>query len=194
MRHNFPVLAAAGILLTGCASVTPASMVKLAGMDPLTADPASVAIAAVMPAALKLRSGDVVLQFSLEAPAPYGPVHETAGLDIVEGGATPGVAASPSFEHVQQARIAPRDVERLRAALARADAFRKSGHRDGKGSISVRVTGGCRNGPAGPLPLVTSIYMRRTPTEPFFPLVKDIDLRQAVGVEALAKLPPCAHG
>lgn len=185
---------AAALVVAGCASITPTALVKLASMDPLATDPAVLGIAAVMPASLKLRSGDVVLDFSMEAPAPYGSVHEVVPLEIVDGDATPGVIASPSFEHIQQARVARADVERLSAGLAKARAFRATGRRDGKGSIAVTIKGGCRAGAVGNGPLIAAIHMRSKPGEKFFPLTSSIDLRKLLGDAAIAKLPACPGG
>lgn len=195
IRHVFRFgVSVAALVAAGCASITPSALVRLASMDPLAADPAVLGIAAVMPASLKLRNGDVVLDFSMEAPAPYGPVHEVVPLEIVDGGATPGVIASPSFEHIQQARIARADVDRLSAGLAKARAFRATGRRDGKGSITVTIRGGCRAGAVGGGPLVAAIHMRSKPGEKFFPLTTSIDLRKLLGDAAIAKLPACLGG
>ncbi|MBN9232509.1 MULTISPECIES: hypothetical protein [Phyllobacteriaceae] len=195
IKHVFRVSAlVAALLAAGCASITPSALVRLATMDPLAADPAVLSVAAVMPAALKLRNADVVLDFSLEAPAPYGPVHEVVPLEIVDGDATPGVVASPTFEHIQQARIARADVERLSAGLAKARAFRATGRSDGKGSITVTIKGGCRAGAVGNGPLIAAIHMRSKPGEKFFPLTTSIDLRKLLGDAAIAMLPACRGG
>ncbi len=179
------------LVTTGCASIMPSALLKLAAMDPLAADPAVLSIAAVMPAALKLRTGDVFLELSLNAPAPYGPVHEVVPLEIVDGGRMPGIVASPRFEHVQQARVATADVERLSAALAKARAYRATGARDGKGSISVTIRGGCRAGAISGGSLTAAIYMRLKPDEKVFPVTTALDLRKLLGDEAVGRLPAC---
>lgn len=181
----------AALSVVGCASVAPSALLRLAATDPLSADPKVLGIVAVVPAALKLRIGDVVLDFSLSAPAPYGPVHEVVPLEIVDGDKTPGVVASPSFEHIQQARVAAKDVERLAAGLAKARAYRETGQRGGKGSISVTVKGGCRAGAVHDGPLTAAIYMRLKPGEKFFPLMTAVDLRALLGNDAIAKFPAC---
>ncbi|QAZ43770.1 hypothetical protein [Mesorhizobium sp. Pch-S] len=183
----------AALAVAGCASVAPSALFKLAALDPLSADPEVLAIAAVMPAALKLRTGDVVLDFSLQVSAPAGSVHEVVPLEIVDGGKTPGVVASPSFEHIQQARVAAKDVDRLAAGLAKARAYRETGRRDGKGSISVTIKGGCRAGATRDGSLTAAIYMRVKPGEKFFPLTTAINLRELLGNDAIARLPACQN-
>lgn len=184
----------ATLAVAGCASIAPSALLKLASFDPLSADPKVLAIAAVMPAALKLRNGDVVLDFSLQAPAPYGPVREVIPLEIIDGDRAPGIAASPSFEHIQQARVKDQDVERLAAGLAKARAYRETGERGGKGSISVTIKGGCRAGVIHDGVLAAAIYMRVKPGEKFFPLTTEIDLRKMLGNDAIARLPACSGG
>ncbi|PLP60119.1 hypothetical protein CYK37_08120 [Mesorhizobium loti] len=181
----------ATLTVVGCASIAPSALLKLAAFDPLSADPKVLGIAAVMPAAIKLRTGDVVLELALKAPAPYGPVHEVVPLEIADGDKALGVVASPSFEHIQQARVATADVERLSAALAKARSYRATGQRDGKGSISVTIRGGCRAGAIDSGSLKAAIYMRLKPDEKFFPVTTAIDLRKLLGDEAVGRLSPC---
>jgi hypothetical protein len=193
MNIRYPAFAPVlGIMmLSACASLSPTAMVKLAGTDPLTVDPEKLSVAAVMPVPLKLRTGDVVLSFVLDAPAPYGPVNETIPLEIIAGERTAGVPASPSFERVQIARVAQADVARLAAAQAKARAFRETGRKDGKGSISVTITGGCRDGRIGDAAMVASIFMRSAPDEKYFPLVSSVNLRKLVGEAAVQNIPLC---
>ena len=145
--HIRSIVALSGLIaLTACASLSPMSLTKLVGLNPLDIAPEQMSVAAVMPVPLRLRTGDVVLHFAMDAPAPYGPVNETLPLEIVAGDNAPGVSASPSFERIQVARVAQADVARLAAAQAKARAFQATGRKDGHGSISVTISGGCRDG------------------------------------------------
>lgn len=177
--------------LSACASLNPMALGKLASIDPLEAAPGDLSVAAVMPVPLNLRSGDVVLTIAMEAPAPYGPVKEVLPLEIVSGGDAPGVSASPSFERIQIARVALADVARLAAAQAKARAFKATGRKDGHGSISVEIKGGCRDGAVNPGKLTAELYLRTKPDEKFFALTRSIDLRKLLGEEAIARLPAC---
>jgi len=185
------IAAVAGLIgLTACGSLSPLALTKLAGIDPLQLAPEQMSVAAVMPVPLKLRSGDVVLHFKLDAPAPYGPIDETLPLEIVTGDNAPGVSASPSFERIQVARVAEADVARLTAAQAKARAFKATGRKDGSGSISVTVKGGCRDGAINPGALAIELFMRSKPDEQYFRL-SSIDLRKLLPNDAIAKLPLC---
>ena len=190
MRTRF-IATALCVALSACASLDPTTISKLAALDIMTTDPSRLSVAAVMPAPIRLRTGDVVLHLAYEAPAPYGPIDETIALAVNAGEGAPGIVAKPGVERIQTARIATADIPRLKAALAKAAAFRETGGH-GKGSLSVTITGGCRDGALKNTPLIAAIYMRTTPDEPYFPLVASLDFRKVVGEAALAKLPPCA--
>ena len=191
MRTRF-IATALCVALSACASLDPTTISKLAALDIMTTDPSRLSVAAVMPAPIRLRTGDVVLHLAYDAPAPYGPIDETIALAVDAGEGAPGIVAKPGVERIQTARVAAGDVARLKAALAKAAAFRDTGARGGKGSLSVTITGGCRDGMLKDTPLIAAIYMRTAPDEPYFPLVASLDFRKVVGEAALAKLPPCA--
>ncbi|MCX8567430.1 MULTISPECIES: hypothetical protein [Hyphomicrobiales] len=189
--HIRSIVALSGLIaLTACASLSPMALTKLVGLNPLDIAPEQMSVAAVMPVPLKLRTGDVVLHFAMDAPAPYGPVNETLPLEIVAGDNAPGVSASPSFERIQVARIAQADVARLAAAQAKARAFQATGRKDGHGSISVTISGGCRDGAINPGALVAELYMRSKPDEDYFRM-SSVNLRKLLPADAIAKLPMC---
>jgi hypothetical protein len=188
------IAALAGLLaLSACASLNPMALTRLAGLDPLQIAPEQMSVAAVMPVPLKLRTGDVVLHFAMDAPPPYGPINEKLPLEIVAGDNAPGVSASPSFERVQVARVAQADMARLAAAQAKARAFKATGRKDGKGSISVTIAGGCRDGAINPGALAVEIFMRSKADEQYF-LVSSVNLRKLLSDDAIEKLPLCEPG
>ncbi len=176
--------------LSACASLNPTALNRLAGLDPLDVAPDQVSVAAVMPVPLKLRTGDVVLHFAMNAPAPYGPIDEKLPLEIVAGENAVGVPASPSFERIQIARVAEADRARLVAAQAKARAFAATGGKNDGGSLTVTIAGGCRDGAINPGALTVEIFMRTKLDEKYF-RVSSVNLRKLLPEDALAKLPPC---
>lgn len=176
--------------MSACASLSPTAVNKLAGLDPLEVAADQVSVAAVMPVPLKLRTGDVMLHFAMDASAPLGPIDEKLPLEIVNGEYAAGVPASPSFERIQIARVARADVARLVAAQAKARAVAASGRNGGGGSLTVTIAGGCRDGTINPGALAVDIYMRTKPDEEYF-RVSSMNLRKLLPEDALAKLPPC---
>lgn len=178
------------LLLSGCASLAPGAVGQLARLDPMTADPATISLVAVMPVPTRLRTGDVVMQVKLDAPMPGGPIDEEFGLEVVDG-AAPGVVTTGEFERVQQLRLAGTDVARLAEAQQRVRSYRASGGRRGSGELGVGIAGGCLDGPLGDGALLATVYMRTTADGEYFPLLRSVDLRRQVGNAVLAKLPSC---
>lgn len=188
MHKHLPLLLAA--LLAGCGSLAPGAAGRLSALDPLAADPATLSLAAVMPAPTRLRSGDVRLKMTLEAPSPDGVAEEFA-LDVDTSGQAIGVVVNPASERLQVLKIASADFPRLRAAQDKVRAYKASGG-EGKGSISVSIGGGCIDGPVGAGPLIAAVYMRTSPADGYFAMLKPLDLRKLAGEDAIAKLPNCA--
>lgn len=188
---RFAEMAALGLTLSGCGSMTPAAMAKLSGLDPMSVEPGHLAVAAIMPVPLRLRTGDAVLKVKSDAPAPYGPIDLTLPLEIIAGESAPGVSANAATERVQIGRIAQADLEKLKSAQMRIKGYQASGKSGAKGSFTVGIQGGCKDGAIGEGPLIAAIAMRTAPGEDFFPMLKSVDLRKLAGEEALAKLPAC---
>ncbi len=187
-RRCAPLALAAVFGLSGCASLAPGAAGKLAGFDPLYADPAALSLAAVMPVPTRLRNGDVRLKMSLKAAAPYGPIDEEFALEVVGDEVAPGVVVNPDSERLQILKIASADMARLRAAQARARAYKASGAR---GNLTVGIQGGCLDGPLGQGPLIAAVFVRTSPGGEYFAMLKPVDLRRLAGEEAIAKLPAC---
>lgn len=187
-----PVLAAALFSLASCASVNPIGLAKLAAMDPLTADPAQLAVAARLPEALKLRTGDLVLTMKSDGAQGADAIDERFLLDVKDAKAgEAGVIVPQAGERLQTARVAPTDIERLRATQAKARVVKAAGGKKGKGSISINARGACRTGdlPAGALNL--NIFMANETGGGWFPVVSNLDVRKALGADVLAKIEAC---
>jgi hypothetical protein len=187
-----PVLAAALFSLASCASVNPIGLAKLAAMDPLTADPAQLAVAARLPEALKLRTGNLVMTVKTDDTKGADMIDETFLLDVKDAkGGEAGVIMPETGERLQTARVASADIDRLRATQARARVIKTAGGEKGKGSISIFVRGACRTGdlPAGPLNL--NVFMATETGGSWFPVVSNLDVRKALGADVLAKIEAC---
>ena len=76
------VFCGACLAVTACASVNPAAMAKLASLDPLTADPQQIAVAARLPDALKLRTGDLMMVVKTNGANGPEKINETFYLEV----------------------------------------------------------------------------------------------------------------
>ncbi len=192
LRRLQPTLSAALLaFLTGCASVNPVALARLASFDPLSADPAAISVAVVAPKSIRLRDGDATLKLALDAANPKWRFDETIELEVAVLAGAEGIAHDPARETLTMARIGEADLARMRAAQQKALAHKATGEGKGKGSISVGVGGGCTIAPLPEGPLAVSIYMRTDPAGDYFQLVGGQDLRKLAGGKLVDNIKPC---
>jgi hypothetical protein len=178
--------------LTACASVNPAGLARLAALDPLSADSGQIAVAARLPLALKLRTGDLIMVIKTDGVGGSDKIDETFYLVVADAASgDAGVIAPKAGERLQTARVAAVDIARLEAAQAKARAIKASGKRQGKGSLSIAVKGGCKTAELGKKPLIMNLFMKTEESAGFYPVISSFDLRRQFGNDLLAKLEPC---
>lgn len=197
-RHALAVLSvlAFSSALAGCMSfgTPPASVMKLARMKPLEADPAAIRFALATPAFMRLRDGDITVTVKFDTGDPktgfveqYKPVIDSGQAE------TPGIdRAGLGDANVAVARFGEDDREGFRAMQARIKAFRAAGGK-GRGSLAIGATG-CRVAPVQAGPIRISAWLQARPDEDFFALMRDFDLRarlKAAGADPGA-IPLCA--
>jgi hypothetical protein len=191
-RSLKPVLSIALLSLTACASVNPVGLARLAALDPLSADPAQITVAARLPLALKLRTGDLILVIKTDVAEGPDKIGETFHLEVADAApGDAGVIAPEAGERLQTARIAPADMARLKATQSRARAVKAAGGNRGKGSLSVAAKGGCKTAETAQGPLIMNLFMKTDESAGFYPIVSSFDLRKQFGDDLLAKLEPC---
>jgi hypothetical protein len=105
--HKAAVVVAAILALHSCASLNPVGLARLAALDPLSADPAQIAVAARLPMALKLRTGDLVMTVKTDVTEGPGKIDETFLLEVADAAPGDAGAITPEAgERLQTARIA----------------------------------------------------------------------------------------
>lgn len=164
---------------------------RLARLDPLSVNPSVIVVAATMPRPLRLRSGDVHMRIAIDSDDPQWAMDETFELEIVRSGEAGALKFDPASHEAQAARMAVADLERLARVQAKSRAYRALGLRDGKGSLSVSIAGGCREGDIGNGPLNAQLYMKTDGDGDYFPVTGIIDLRALAGESNLENIPPC---
>ena len=181
------------LLLSGCISASPRAMYELSRFDPFAADPRGIAVAVQADRTLRLRTGDVILQVVLDSPDKAYAFDETFVLAITERSADPQFTARlEDSQHIIAAAFADADIARYQWVQSRARAAKAAGKTMGKGSLTIRVRGGCRTG--GPLGegAQIRIYMRTGSQSGYFPLTGNVALKDMLGARTFAGIPPCA--
>ncbi len=178
--------------LSGCASLSPGAVAGLAGFDPFSADPAALAVAVRTTQALRLRTGDVSLRVALAAADPAEAFDETLRLAVVDDPQGTGIALEPGRpERVHVATVAPEDRARFAAIQARVKAYKAAGRPQGRGTLAISVSGGCREGDIDAGKARLSTYMRTSADRPFFALTRDQPLDRALAGVPFERLPSC---
>lgn len=179
-------------MLSACMATSPRALYELSGFDPFKADPRHVAIAVKTDRNLQLQRGDVELRIALSAEDEVQAFDETFVLAVSDSaaGARFSQPVQPE-EHVLVAAVAPEDRARFEATQQRVRMARAAKTADGKGTLSVTVKGGCRNGPLDAETLSVRSYMRTRAGGDFFPLTGEIKLQKMLGGKSLAGIAPC---
>lgn len=185
-------LAAASLALAGCLSTPITSLPRLMRLDLATMDMAEIRAGLRLPAMLRVRAGDAVMTVRLR-PEGGQPSEEVFVLaEVAEDREQVALAREARPGHALSVwRIAPADLDRIGAIQQRVRQSRASGPRV-RGSLEIRIGGGCRTAPIPPGPVAMSSYLKPGRTETYITLVEDLDLRRLIAeADWAAKVPAC---
>lgn len=179
----FRLACAASLMLAACAHIVPSTAARLAAVDPLTADPAGLAVVVVLPPGLKVSPGSA----KLELGAVRGDERLSGSFQLQDRPAPAGVAVAEGAS-ARAFALSATDAERMRALQDQIAGWKREGNAEGSFGIGL---GACATG-AGPAPDATgSILIRVASDGPFMPLVSDGRLSDLLGAKVLAAIKPC---
>ena len=179
--------------LAGCLTTPVSSMVKLSRLTPLDANPADMRFAVRSPHYLRVRNGDISVVISFNTGDPSTSFVETY-RPIVNENALPGQGISIGAQDGSRLAIAQfseADSASMASAQMRVKELRAKGV-DGQGSFAVGATGCTQDAvPDGPVLLTT--WLRTTPSEDFFVLTRNINLRNVLqkSGQEVSSIPAC---
>lgn len=187
------ILLALSLALSGCFGVPLSSLPRLMRLDFVAMDFNEVRAGLRLPASLALRPGDAVMTIRTR---PEGGVETADRFVLAEAD---GPAERAGLAEKAKAgftlgvfRVEPHDVPRLAALQARIRASQERGPRL-RGSIDIRVSGGCIRGTVAEGPLPVSSYLKPGRGEMFITLTEDVDLRQSIpSADWAERMPRCA--
>lgn len=182
--HPAPILSAAFLLaLAACSAVVPGTAARLATMDPLTADPAAIALVVVLPEGLAVTPGSARLEFG----AVRGTESRTGTFALQDQPVTMTVALTGGAV-ARGFALTEQDAERMRELQGEIADWKREG--PAKGSLGLGL-GGCAVGD-GPAPdAVGSVLIRLVKDGPFLPLIQKGKIVDLLGPEVLAAIEPC---
>jgi hypothetical protein len=194
---RLPLFAPAALLLgmTACAHVPPASLWSLKDFDPLTADPAQLRAAVVLPVAIMPKPGGVKFDIVHERKNGAERRELSIALEAIPNSAE-GLGRLPTpraGSAIHVFRIPPADIGRVTAFRAGILEHRVTEPDAWRGSVSISAAG-CAGGPLPSGPLVVDTYLKTEKTPDFVPLVQGFDLRSVADPKVLDAMAtaPCA--
>ena len=166
---------AVGLLLSACSYLPIDTLRQLNQLDPMTADPASIAVRFHLPQGLDMPEQSAVLTL------------DTKNTSGDENNQTYFLMRTKLDDEVIF-RVAPSDLKRLRAQQAAVKAW---GEDESEGSLSVGIENLCTIG-AGPAPdarISSMISLDGGST--FLPLVRDFPLSEVLEEGEFDQMRPC---
>jgi hypothetical protein len=171
------------LILAGCSYIPATTVARLAAIDPMTADPAQIWLAVVMPPGMDPLPGTARMTLHAEAA---GQVRDASFA--LEGRPLSQGVPVPQGAHAMAYQLSAADVARMRALQAGYAA--QTGDGEGRATLGIALDG-CKQG-AGPAPDAEgAVYVRLAADGSFLPLLGPAPLAQMLGPQALAGLAPC---
>lgn len=167
------------IILSGCTGIVPSTAARLNALDPLTADPADMAVALELPNGLGVLPDSVKLLLGAE--------NATRGKTSGEWVLSETTDAEGRLKYA----IAAQDQSELRAIQAQVRGWEAADPDGTEGYLSVAI-GGCRTVPAEKLQNARgSVFIALSPDAPMMPLFRNAPITKVLSDQDLADMPPC---
>ncbi len=159
-------------LLASCTDVPLATQAALGEVDPLSADPAGFVLFLSLPPGIGLRESSGVMTLTAERSDTEARIDGSYRLEAI--------AMGP--EGMLAFRVAPGDLERLRADQATAAAWETEVPELSSGALSISAAG-CLTGAPVPEDARVSARLRIAEGGPTLPVLRDAPLRRLLGEE-----------
>lgn len=180
------ILAVVALTAGACTSMPVTSMVKLARTDFATIDPAVLRVAVRLPAGVRPRPGTVTLKLTVTVGTAPPVVSTFVLADLADRAEIASLRAEVTTGTAVWAyRLEPADVSRVTAL--RSDLMARKG-RGERGSLTIGVGAEACRTDAAPDRVLLTTYLKTEATGDYFPLVRDVDLREVPGA---GELPSC---
>ncbi len=189
----FSVLAmVALVLIQGCTTTSPASLIKLARISPMEADPSQIRFGVITPEYLQVATGDVIVSLDYVSKNGRWKVAQQF-LPIVQpqAGSKAMAAYVKMAEQAWSARLSDEDARRFEQMQNKIRQDRET-NGGGKGSLGIGITAcSTRPLPEGAIPVST--FLKTVETSDYFPLQQRVDLRRTLQKASGGSAAPLDH-
>lgn len=201
MKKVQKLLAAAALLgpLSGCWHVPMSALWKLRQLDMLTLDPGAIRLAVLAPQGIEAPPGHVHVELvshlgeADERRMKFDLVESREPQDLAALGVPPLSGFARADAHFGVFRLSGADAAQLTALQERGRAEKAAGGGDHRGKILLTAEPCRRALPPGPARV--DLFLRLNPTEEFFQIYEDVDLRDPTLWPTKSfedAVPPCA--
>jgi len=183
---------ATALLLGGCLSTPITSLPRLLRLDFVSMDMDEVRAGLRLPDMLRIRPGDAVMTVRTTGAGQPATEDRFVLVETTEEQDRVAIASEARRGHALSVwRVAPADVPRIAAIQQRVRESLVRGPRI-RGSLEIKVSGGCRTAPIPAGPVLMSSFLKPARGETYITLTDGLDLRQLIPQsDWQAKMPAC---
>lgn len=189
------MLVGAIMLLTACSSMPLSTMFKMIRLNPLDIDPRELVVAVHVPQGMKVRDGDIVIDFKFDTGQPTNSFNHQFLVAVNADYQIPQALTedlSPN-EHITVLQLSKQDAETMYQAQQTVKAYRENND-DGVGSFGLKLNSACRDKNFSINDSNLDLFVKLKDDEEFFVFIEDLNLADMTsGAEdILANIPNCS--
>ncbi|RUO31873.1 hypothetical protein CWE12_02430 [Aliidiomarina sedimenti] len=180
MKNNkMLLLIGALVVLTACSSIPLGTMIKMVRLNPLDMDPQQLVVAVKTPEGLKVREGDVVIDFSFRTDDPDVSFDHQFPVVINDDYAVPESLTKDldDDESITVMQLSEDDALTMYNAQQAVKEYRRN-HEGGAGNIDLRLVSACRDENFSWSDSKLNVYLKTTDDESFFLFLRNMDVTE----------------
>lgn len=193
-KWNLVMLVSTVMLLTACSSMPLSTMYKMIRLNPLDIDPRQLVVAVRVPEGMKVRDGDIVIDFAFKTKQPNVIFNHKFLVQVNPDYPLPEelIEEISMNEHVTILQLTKEDALAMYNAQQTVKAYRVD-HKDGGGSFGLKIKSACRDENFSLNDSKLDVYVKLKDNEEFFTFTEGLAL---IDIEddmqgALKNIPNC---
>jgi hypothetical protein len=195
-KWNLVILISAVILLTACSNMPLSTMYKMIRLDPLDIDPRQLVVAVRVPEGMKVRHGDIVINFAFQTEQPNVSFSHKFLVQVNSDYSIPEELTKDihNSEHITILQLSKDDALAMYNGQQVVKSYRVD-HEDGAGSFGLKIESACRDENFSLNDAKLDVYVKLKNDEEFFTFTEDLELIElnADMQGAFKKLPNCSN-
>lgn len=185
------ILVAVTLFITACTSIPLSTMYKMMNFSPLEFDPRELVVAVKVPRGMKVRTGDLIVDFGFEAKDQKDSFKHRFLVQVNPNYQLPPELAKEvaQGDNMTILQLSKEDALTMYNGQQAVKKYRENSD-DGAGSFGLKVESACRDESFSINDSKLNIYVKLEKDEEFFIFTEDLELVDMSG--ALEKIPSCS--